>query len=686
MHTLNLGILAHVDAGKTSLTERLLFDNGTISRLGSVDAGSTQTDSGDIERQRGITIRSAVASFTTGSLQVNLVDTPGHPDFIAEVERAMAVLDGAVLVLSAVEGVQAQTRVLMKSLRKLGLPTLIFVNKIDRAGARDHELVRDISRKLSARVLAINSVRDLGTPAARTVPCSLSEREARIRAAEILADNDDATLARLVDGSVPSAGELSELLVGQACAGLVHPVFFGSALSGQGAGELTDGMKMLQRACRRPAGDSGLSGTVFAIERGGSGEKIAYLRLFSGELRERQRVTFRRREPGGRISELSGQVTGLEVIGGSVSGSREPGQPGLNQPGPRQPGPRLPQPPAAGRCLTAGNIARLRGLPKIRVGDVLGSGSGLHGGALFAPPSLETIVRPQAAAQASALHTALMSLADQDPLIRTRSAGGGATSVLLYGAVQKEVIAATLQRNFGVEALFEQSQAVYFERPAGVGEAIEQISPHGPNEFLATIGLRVEPALTGSGLSFTRQVELGSLPRAFHRAIEDTVLRSLEQGLHGWQVIDCAVTLTRSGFSPPGSVAADFRNLTPLVLMRALHIAGSQVFEPCDSFELEIPGDVLSAVLGHLALLGAGITRSAEAGESWLVAGEIPARLVQDFTAALPGLSHGEGAWWCQPGGDRRVRGLVPVRERSDGNPLDRGEYLRFLASGRVVS
>src|SRR6201991_2700634 len=143
MSTLNLGIVAHVDAGKTSLTERLLFAAGVIDQIGSVDDGSTQTDSMALERQRGITIRSAVVSFTIGDVTVNLIDTPGHPDFIAEVERALSVLDGAVLVVSAVEGVQAQTRVLMRTLRQLRIPTLMFVNKIDRGGA-------DTGRVLSA--------------------------------------------------------------------------------------------------------------------------------------------------------------------------------------------------------------------------------------------------------------------------------------------------------------------------------------------------------------------------------------------------------------------------------------------------------------------------------------------------------------------------------------------------------
>src|SRR6476660_8159804 len=142
--TLNLGILAHVDAGKTTLTERLLFDSGVIGQLGAVDAGTTQTDSLPLERQRGITIRSAVASFPIGDVTVNLIDTPGHPDFIAEVDRVLTVLDGVVLVVSAVEGVQAQTRILMRALQRLHIPTVVFVNKVDRRGARDTEVVREI--------------------------------------------------------------------------------------------------------------------------------------------------------------------------------------------------------------------------------------------------------------------------------------------------------------------------------------------------------------------------------------------------------------------------------------------------------------------------------------------------------------------------------------------------------------
>src|ERR1700692_226877 len=175
MRTLNLGILAHVDAGKTTLTERLLYTAGVIAEIGSVDAGSTQTDSLALERQRGITIKSAVASFVVDDVAVNLIDTPGHPDFIAEVDRVLSVLDGVVLVVSAVAGVQPQTRILMRSLERLRMPALLFVNKIDRAGARAGGVLEEISRRLKVAVIAMGRVDAAGTRGARVITPGAAE-------------------------------------------------------------------------------------------------------------------------------------------------------------------------------------------------------------------------------------------------------------------------------------------------------------------------------------------------------------------------------------------------------------------------------------------------------------------------------------------------------------------------------
>src|SRR5262249_29655605 len=226
MRTLNLGILAHVDAGKTTLTERLLYAAGVIDAIGSVDAGTTQTDSLALERQRGITIKSAVVSFVVDDVTINLIDTPGHPDFIAEVERVLNILDGVVLVISAVEGVQAQTRVLMRTVQRLRIPTLIFVNKIDREGAQYDRVLREIAEKLTPAIVPLGSVTDLGTRSANFMPLTAADAGSTARLAAHLAENDDELLAAYVEDetSIPYS-QLRSHLSAQTRQALVHPVY-----------------------------------------------------------------------------------------------------------------------------------------------------------------------------------------------------------------------------------------------------------------------------------------------------------------------------------------------------------------------------------------------------------------------------------------------------------------------------
>ncbi len=367
--TLNLGILAHVDAGKTSLTERLLFAAGVIDEIGRVDQGSTQTDTLALERQRGITIKSAVVSFGIGDLTVNLIDTPGHPDFIAEVERVLSVLDGAVLVISAVEGVQAQTRVLMRTLRRLGIPVLIFVNKIDRRGADEQRVLRDIRARLTRAIVPMGSVTGLGSRAATFASYGAADAGFTAGLAETLAEHDDALLAAFVaDETAVPYPRLRAGLVSQTRQGLVHPVFFGSAATGAGVAELTDGIRdLLPRAAVAAGGP--VAGTVFKIERGPAGEKIAYVRMFSGTVRVRDRLRF---GPAG-----TGKVTAIRVFDRGPATAREQ--------------------------VVAGQIGKLSGLGGIQVGDSLGTGNGAvptvgeHAAGErthFAPPTLETVVVP----------------------------------------------------------------------------------------------------------------------------------------------------------------------------------------------------------------------------------------------------------------------------------------------------
>ena len=642
---LNLGILAHVDAGKTSLTERLLFDSGAITAMGAVDSGSTQTDRMALERRRGITIRSAVATFTSGDTEIHLIDTPGHPDFIAEVERALGVLDGAILVVSAVEGVQAQTRILMRTLRSAAVPTLVFVNKIDRRGARHHDLLADIRRLLSPTALALSEPTDLGTPTASATPRLPDDTEL----AETLAEHSDAVLASYLDDSVAD-GLLHKELLAQTHGALVHPVYFGSAITGAGIEALRAGITEFLPTAQGDDGDP-LAGTVFAIERDAAGAKSAVVRLFTGTLGIRDRVTFSRRDTAGTLVRESGKATGVRAANG--------------------------QPDRVG----AGGIAYVTGLPGIRVGDHVGAAQATAALPRFRPPTLETVVTPKEHGGAPELFGALSRLAEQDPLIDLHySPEQRSITVSLYGEVQRQVIAARLAEEFGIDADFSPPRTVCVETPIGVGHGRERI---GRTLIPAGVGFRVEPGPQEGGVRFELGVERGSLPRAFMTAIEETVHATLRAGLHGWQVVDCLVTVTHTAYYSPVTTAGHFRDITPLALMTALRRAGSEVREPWDRVDVEVPAESLSGTLGAIVRCGGLPEEPRTHGDASTVAAELPSAGVRQLERRLPDLTGGAGVLTSRFGGYHPVRGQVPVRPRTDHNPLDRDEYLLYVLGAK---
>ncbi|MFI5808227.1 GTP-binding protein [Streptomyces sp. NPDC051561] len=645
-----MGILAHVDAGKTSLTERLLHFAGVVDEIGSVDAGSTHTDSLALERRRGITIKSAVVSFALDGRTVNLIDTPGHPDFIAEVERVLGVLDGAVLVVSAVEGVQAQTRVLMRTLRRLRIPTLIFVNKIDRRGAGDTDLLRSLADRLTPALAPLGTVRDAGLPTASFHPHPEEDADFADRLGQCLAEQDDTVLLAYLDAlphPLPPA-RLHQELLRQTQQARIHPVFFGSAITGAGIDALAGGVtQLLPRAGGDP--DKPVSGTVFKVERGASGERTAYVRLFDGTVRVRDHVTLQQEQGSAREA----RVTGVRVFAeGAV---------------------------ARAGSVAAGRIGQLLGLTDVRVGDTIGRpGPRTAAGHHFAPPTLESVVEPDLPADRAALHAALVQLAEQDPLIGLRHDEiRHEISVSLYGEVQKEVIGTTLAEEYAIPVTFSATTTIHQEIVVGTGQAHETMGEDG-NPFFATVGLRVEPGPAGSGVTYRLGVELGSMPHAFMRAVEDTVRDTLQQGLYGWQVGDCAVTLTHSGFSSVMSTAGDFRRLAPLVLMSALRSAGTTVREPLHDFRLEVPARALGQVLPVLARFRALPAPPQVERYGYLLTGEIPAAAVHALERRLPGLTGGEALWESSFARHRPVTGTPkpPARPRTDHNPLHRREYL----------
>jgi ribosomal protection tetracycline resistance protein len=619
---LNLGILAHVDAGKTTLTERLLYAAGVIDEVGSVDKGTTRTDSLALEQQRGITIKSAVVSFPIGEVTVNLIDTPGHPDFIAEVERVLSVLDGAVLVISAVEGVQPQTRILMRALQRLDVPTLLFVNKIDRAGADPERVLDEIEQRLTPEIVPMGSADELGTRAA--------------------------TFASFGDPD----GDLAE----RARAGELHPVFFGSALTGAGVVEVRGGIAQLLPA-RTGDGDGPLSARVFKIERGPTGDRIAYTRVFSGAVTVRDRL-----DPG--------KVTAIRVFANGETVQRN--------------------------AVHAGEIAKLWGLAEVLIGDWLGEARG-RAEHHFPPPTLEAVVEPADPADGQKLRVALGQLAEQDPLIDVRQDDTRKEiSVSLYGEVQREVIEATLADEYGLEVSFHATTTICIERPTGAGEAIEILNTP-TNPFHADLGLRVEPAPAGSGVQVLVDPRLD--PRdaplytfktfpAFVEHMGEYVRLALAEGLYGWQVTDCAVTVTKIAYSladgPPSRrgpmpTARDLKRLVPLVLMQALEQADSAVCEPVFRIAAEIPAEAVGAMLAALGRLGAGTTTPTSRGELTVVEATLPASQVQELRRQLPGLTGGEGVLDSEFEGYQPVADEPPTRRRLTPDPRNLEEYLAHV-------
>jgi ribosomal protection tetracycline resistance protein len=344
--------------------------------------------------------------------------------------------------------------------------------------------------------------------------------------------------------------------------------------------------------------------------------------------------------------------------------------------------------------VTAGQIADIAGLGPVRIGDAIGEPPKRRL-SHFAPPPFEAVVTAVDDRHRGALRSALDALAAEDPLINLRQdESRGELSVSLYGDVQREVIRETLRRDFGIEVEFSDTTTICIERLAGVGEAAEMM-PAGRSArtpFLAGVGLRVEPAPPGSGVVFSPGIETGRLPMAFVNAVGEAVRDTLRQGLCGWEIPDCVVTMTSSGYWPRqshahgtfdknmSSTAGDFRLLTPLVLMKAIRSARTIIHEPVDRFYIEAPVDSFGPVARALATVQAIPESPTQTGSSFVLRGLIPAARIHELKQQLPGLTSGEGFAESTFDSYQRVRGASPTRQRTEPDPLDRTRYLIQVA------
>jgi ribosomal protection tetracycline resistance protein len=647
--TINIGIVAHVDAGKTSLTERILYETHVIDEIGRVDKGTTQTDSLDLEKRRGITIKASVVSFFVNTLKINLIDTPGHADFLAEVERSLSVLDGAILLISAVEGIQAQTNILLWALRRLCIPTIIFINKIDRSGAQADELLTRIKTKLTEQIVPLYRTEHIGTKQATVVQNQLSDPAFLQACLEQLTLQDEQLLAAYVQGETITADRVRAALVQLIRQAKLYPVFWGSAMTGVGVKELLVDLENFFLPTTSLA-EAPTSGVVFKLGKEVTGEKVAYVRVFTGSLRVRTTITLQRRRHDDASEMYIGKIQKLHLFWNGKT--------------------------VQAQYVGAGEFCKVWGLREAKIGDVVGGWSEHIKALHFATPKYETRIEATHHEQEHQLYQALLELAEEDPLISVLKDDVHQIIYLhIFGEVQKEVIQAMLKEHYGLDVRFAETGVICVEKPRGIGQAVETIeAPDNP--FTATIGFLVEPGPTDSGVTYKRTP--GILPLAFDRAIEEAARATLAQGLYGWEVTDIVVTLSQTAW-PPGSTAGDFRNLAPLVLMEALSQAGTDVYEPINQFELSVPVPAISTAMSRLSQLRAVYEQPVLRNNIFHLMGTLPVATSETFRRELPSFTEGEGVFIVQSAGFLKMAGAFPTRRRMDHNPLNRKEYLLYV-------
>ncbi|HLN63434.1 MAG TPA: translation factor GTPase family protein [Symbiobacteriaceae bacterium] len=629
----NVGLLAHVDAGKTTTTEQMLYLAGCIRAAGSVDEGTAQTDWLDVERERGISVRMASTVLPWQGCTINLVDTPGHVDFVAEVERSLRVMDGAVLIISAAEGVQAHTETLWHALRSLGKPTLLFVNKIDRIGVNIPAVLDDIRTTLTDRILPLQAV---------SSDCSAVTPLSAATLAEALADYDEAALERFLEAGTLEEPFLQERLAAATRSGQVFPVLFGASARGLGVKELLDAITALMPA-PAPAADAPLAGVVFKLDRDPAMGRLAYVRLFGGSLRNRDTLMNATQNATVKVSQIRKMYARQHQDVGT---------------------------------LEAGDIAALCGLGAVRVGDVIGDPGGLPAAPHLATPVLSVRVHPANPAELPKLVQALQELTDEDPLLDVQWLPEVRELHLkVMGAIQIEVLGSLLRSQFGLTARFDPPTVIYKETPATAGEGFEAYTM--PKPCWAILRFEIEPGPRDSGLQYASLADVNKLAPNYQREVERRVPEALQQGLKGWQVTDLKMTLTYGEHHIYHTHPLDFVVATPMAIMNGLVNTGTTLLEPIYAFRLTVPEHLSGKIIGDLIGMRAQFDSPVVAGGRFIVDGTLPVATSLDYPIRLASLSSGRGVITT------RIAGYQPAppdvnatRERVGVNPLDRAKYI----------
>ena len=560
----NIGILAHVDAGKTTLTESFLYLGGIIGSPGNVDKGTAQSDFLDIEKERGISVRSATSTFYWKDVQINLIDTPGHIDFSADVERSLRILDAAILVVSAVEGVQAHTENIFLALKENRIPTIIFINKIDRIGADTQRVINEIKKDLSEDIVVLQQSKNDGEPDANIIDC-WNENNIDEEVTESIANQDDDILEKYLDDQEIPFSQLDDELKRAAGNFELIPIMMGAAKNLIGVKELLDAIVSYMPTAVGNE-EEPFSALVFRIDYDKKLGKICGIKVYNGQLSAKEIIKNSTQDKNEKVNQIkrykAGKFKDCTTIG-------------------------------------AGDIAAVFGLSNARIGDILGSGELVPDEVELNSPLLTVQVKAENDNEYPTLAEALGILSAEDPALEFEwLREDKELHVKIMGWIQIEVIEKTLEHRFNIKAKFDDPTVIYKESPKTIAEGFARYWM--PKPCWAIIKLKIEPGEPGSGVVYSSEVSVNDIQKKYQNEVERTINKALKQGIKGWEVTDLKITLIEGEDHTVHSNPGDFIIATPMAIMNGLVNSDTKFLEPTIWFRITAPDELLGAVTSDI--------------------------------------------------------------------------------------
>lgn len=647
---LNIGILAHVDAGKTTITENILFESGLTRKRGSVDDGSTATDYMDIEKKRGISVRSAAVSFEWNNTIVNLIDTPGHVDFSAEVERVLRVLDAAIIVISAVEGVQSHTVNLVEALKDLSIPFHIFINKIDRDGADYESVLEEIRSDLGVTPCPIYGPIDEGLTSCSIfniwgsdIPLSLQELFEQTK--DTIIEKDDELMLRYLDEEQISKSEIWEIGQKKILKQELTAILTGVAKNNIGTKELLDSITELFDR-KNQVENTPFSALVYKIENHNSLGRIAHVKIFDGKLKSKDIIFAPRLEKELKIGIVK------KIYLSKPEDIDE---------------------------LTAGNIGIITGTNELNAGDIIGQAGSIPEAKTLVDSVMSVQVKPVEAKDFNALKDGLELLESEDPSLElTWHKKEQEFHLRMIGPMQIEILENQIDYRFGIKVLFEEPTVIYKERLLKKVESY--IRYWMPKPCWAIMTFMIEPGEIGSGLIYESKVSQNDVHIKYQKEVERTIPKALIQGVKGWEVTDIKITLIRGEDHNIHSRPGDFILATPMGIMKGLQEAGTELLEPILSFTIKAPEEFLGKIASDLTKMRAQFGNPSFENNVFIMQGFVPASTSLDYSIRLNSATSGKGRVYLKYHSHEpctEEQGMV--REFKGVNPLDEAQWILHM-------